>query len=61
MTLFISLIQKISPLYLMMLLGFWANRKLELKGEHLGKLIIYILLPAVVFRFVASTQIDLEI
>ena len=61
MTLFCSLALKILPLYLIMLLGFVADKKLSLKGEHLGSLIIYMLLPAVIFKFVANTHIDLEI
>ena len=60
MTIFTTLLLKITPLYLTMLLGFVAGRLLEVRGESIARLIFYIMVPGVVFYVTTNTHIDLE-
>ena len=46
---------KLVPLYLLVAIGFVLGRLFEVKGQDLGKLALYVLSPAVVFKgFVAA-------
>jgi predicted permease len=49
MTLFISLLTKLLPLYAIIFLGFIAARYLNAQKETVAKLLIYIIAPVVVF------------
>lgn len=49
MTLFLTLLLKIIPLYILILVGFLANRKLGVTKESIARMLIYIFSPAVVF------------
>lgn len=59
MTIFLTLFYKILPLYAVILLGFIATKRLKVAKEHFGKLLIYIISPAVVFYGTATAQITL--
>lgn len=48
MSLFIVLLVKIIPLYILILIGFIANKFLNVSKEGISRLIIYILAPAIV-------------
>lgn len=49
MTIFFTLFLKIIPLYLIIALGFFAQKKLDVNKEPIARLLIYIISPAVVF------------
>lgn len=58
MSIFITLLLKLLPLYTMVLLGCIAGKKLEVKKESIAQLLIYIIAPIVVFSGVVTTQIN---
>ena len=46
---------KLTPLYLLVAIGFVLGRVLDIRGQELGKLALFVLSPAVVFKgFVAA-------
>ncbi len=57
MTVFFTLLGKIIPLYLLILLGFFAGRGLDAKKETVASLLIYIIAPLVIFHGVATTTL----
>lgn len=57
MAVFLALILKIIPLYLLIALGFVAGRYLKVSKETIAKLLIYIIAPAVIFNSVFTTPI----
>src|SRR5690348_12949817 len=56
-SLLFSLIQKLFPLYFFILLGFVAGRFLKLSRETIAILLIYVLVPGVVFGGVLTTDL----
>jgi len=60
MDVFLLLFWKLIPLYLLILLGYVAGKKLHVQKETLAKLLIYILAPIVVFDGVLRTQLSLN-
>lgn len=57
MAVFWTLFLKLIPLYLMIALGFIAGRFLDVKKESVAKLLIYILVPFVVFYGTIRTEL----
>lgn len=53
---FILLLNKMLPLYFMILMGYIASRVLQIKREHISKLLIYIIAPVVIFYGVYSIE-----
>lgn len=51
---------KLLPLYLLIVAGFVAGRALGVRKEVLARLLIYMLLPAVVFHAVTKANLTLE-
>lgn len=61
MTLFISILLKLIPLYLMIVLGFISARILKVQKESIAKLLIYIIAPIIIFYGSYTTEINLAI
>ena len=59
MNVFLLLLGKIIPLYLLILLGFAAGKKLQAKKETVASLLIYIIAPLVIFHGVAITTLSM--
>lgn len=53
-----SLIAKLAPLYLNILLGYVAGRKLDANKEAIVKIMFYIINPLIIFNGVILTKID---
>ena len=49
MTVFITILIKLIPLYLMILLGYIVAKRLKAQKETIAKLLIYIIAPVVIF------------
>jgi hypothetical protein len=58
MTIFLTLLAKLFPLYLIVFLGWIAGRYLEVKKESIASLLIYIIAPVVVFNGVITTELN---
>lgn len=54
---FLTLILKIIPLYILIALGFVAGKYLKVSKETVASLLIYIIAPAIVFNSVFTTTI----
>jgi predicted permease len=61
MEIFLTLIVKILPLYVLIAMGFIGGRYLNIGGEALGKLSIYFLVPVVMFSGVMKTDISISV
>jgi hypothetical protein len=61
MEVFFTLLFKILPLYLIILLGFVSGRYLNTQKETIASLLIYILAPVIIFHGVYTTQLSLSI
>jgi malate permease and related proteins len=59
MDIFLNLLQKIIPLYLIIFLGFIAGKFLKVQKESIASLLIYIIAPVIVFHGVITTKIDI--
>ncbi len=55
---FLLLVGKLIPIYLLIGLGYVAGRFLGTKREMLARLLLYIVVPPVVFHGVATTKLD---
>lgn len=60
MSIFITLLLKIIPLYFIILLGFIAGRGLGVRGENISKLLIYIITPFVILNGVLKAGVSIE-
>ena len=58
MEIFFELIIKILPLYLIVVLGFIAGKYLDINSKGLGKLIIYIVAPFVIFEGTTHAELS---
>lgn len=58
MTIFFTILIKLIPLYLMILLGYIASRRLSAQKETVAKMLIYIIAPAVIFYGAYTTPIS---
>lgn len=56
---FYSFVLNLLPLYVIIGLGYFAGRKLNVDRQSLGALAIYIFMPVVVFGFVAKLEFKL--
>jgi predicted permease len=55
---FFTMLNKILPLYAVILIGFIAGRTLKTRGEIIAPLLIYIIAPIVVFTGILSSPLD---
>lgn len=53
------LIERLLPLYAVILIGFVAGRLLDLHRETIARLVIYVIMPAVVLHAAATTPLSL--
>ncbi len=58
MNIFLVLLIKLIPLYILILLGYVGGRYLKVQKEILSSLLIYILIPAVTFAAVINTKLS---
>ncbi|OGJ49233.1 hypothetical protein A2229_03885 [Candidatus Peregrinibacteria bacterium RIFOXYA2_FULL_33_7] len=58
MTVFTTILIKLIPLYLMILLGYIGAKKLKAQKETIAKLLIYIIAPAVIFYGTYTVEIN---
>ncbi len=61
MSVFITLLIKIIPLYVLILLGYIAGKNLKAQKETIASILIYIIVPVVVFNSIISTKINIEL
>jgi malate permease and related proteins len=59
MTLFLTILFKLIPLYFMMGLGYIGARGLGIQKESIGKLLIYIVAPVVIFYGTYMAPLDM--
>ncbi len=59
MEIFLSLLVRLIPLYLIIFLGFIAGRYLKAEKETIASILIYIIAPVIVFHGVVTTKINL--
>lgn len=57
MTVFVTLLMKVIPLYTNMLLGFVAGKWLKVDRQSIGALMIYIIAPMVFFHGIAKMEV----
>jgi hypothetical protein len=53
-----TLALKLAPLYLLVAIGFAIGRFMHLKSAEVGKLALYVLSPAVVFKGFYGARLD---
>lgn len=58
MTVFITILLKLIPLYLLIILGFIGTKVLKVEKETVAKLLIYIIAPAVIFYGTYTAEIN---
>lgn len=61
MNIFTTLLIKIIPLYLLILIGFIASKKLNAKKETIASILIYTIVPFVVFNGIVSMKLTPEL
>ena len=60
MTIFLELLLKIIPLYVLILLGFIGGKYLKVKKESIANLVIYLIAPVIFFNGVFTTKLSLS-
>src|SRR6185437_9045264 len=60
MTIFLALLLKIIPLYILILLGFIGGKYLQVKKESVANLVIYLIAPVIFFNGVFITKLSLS-
>lgn len=60
MEIFFTLLFKLIPLYIIILLGFFAGKYLHVKKEPIATLLIYIIAPIIIFNGVVATKINVS-
>lgn len=60
MSLFLTLFLKLIPLYVMIGLGYLSTRYLSVEKSSIGKLLIYIISPVVIFYGTYTAPLELE-
>jgi len=58
MAVFLTLVMKLMPLYLMIGLGYIAGRFLELQSRHIAGTMIYMITPIIVFSGVMTVELS---
>lgn len=61
MSIFMPLLIKLTPLYLNILLGYIAGKKLEANRDTIAKIMFYLINPLIIFNGVLNTPIDATI
>lgn len=61
MNIFLTILFKIIPLYILILLGFITGKYLKINKEYIARLLIYIIAPVVVFNSVINTPLTANI
>lgn len=61
MFIFLTLLAKLFPLYVNILLGYLAGKFLNVKKETIAPLLIYIIVPVVIFAGVVNTKLNLNV
>lgn len=61
LTFFITLVLKLLPLYLNILLGFLAGKYLQAQRETVSKILFYIIQPLVIFTSVLKTNLSASV
>lgn len=61
MTVFFTLLGKIFPLYLSVLLGFFSTYFLKCDKETIAKILLYLLSPLIVFNATISVKLDMSV
>ena len=61
MEIFLTLFSKLTPLYLIIVLGFIAGKFLNAQKETLASILIYLITPVIIFHGVITTEINLGI
>ncbi len=54
---FLALVGKLAPLYVVIGLGWFAGKRLKVQGESIARVLIYILSPAVIFHSVLALDL----
>ncbi len=60
MEIFLTLLFKLIPLYLIIFLGYLAGRFLSVQKESIATVVIYILVPVIIFNGTATTPISIS-
>ncbi len=60
MDIFFSILYKILPLYIFVLIGFISGKYLEIDAKGIGKLIIFIIAPFVIFEAITHSSLSLS-
>lgn len=60
MEIFLTLLFKLIPLYLMIALGFIAGKYLKVQKESVANIVIYILVPVIIFNGTATTPLNIS-
>lgn len=61
MSLFWTLIAKVTPLYFSVIMGFIAGKWLNVEGRNIAAIMLYLIVPLVVFDGTARLDIDAEL
>ncbi len=61
MSIFFALISKIIPIYLNVVIGFFATRFLKIKSEQIAFIVVYFLAPLVILFATLSIEISLQL
>ena len=59
MDIFFTILLKILPLYIFVVIGFIAGKYLDIDAKGIGKLIIYIIAPFVIFEAITHSNLSL--
>lgn len=60
MEIFFSILYKILPLYIFVIIGFISGKYLSIDSKGIGKLIIYIIAPFVIFEAITHSNLSLS-
>lgn len=58
MSVFFAILEKLIPLYFLILLGFFAGKVLHVRKESIASLLIYIIVPVVIFFGILQTDLS---
>ena len=60
MDIFFSIFFKILPLYIFVIIGFFAGKYLDIDVKSIGKLLIYIIIPFVIFEAITHSNLSIN-
>ena len=61
MSVFLSLLQQMIPLYGIIIVGYACGKYLGVKKDSIGKLLLYVFIPGVTFNGILTAQISLSL